>query len=149
MFDDKTQETLRRLLDLAEHPSTPQPERTLAVARIRALIMVPEGDARRAPVTGAMDADILRRIRPLTRGVEEESVDEIHGDLYAFSTRYRMIGEVADEMARLLERWSATVPGKRHRHEETVRATAAKLAYLLERRDLFRKPRWSSRPRAR
>ncbi|MFF5205717.1 hypothetical protein [Streptosporangium sp. NPDC000396] len=148
MFDDKTRETLRRLLDLAEHPATPQPERTLAVTRIRALIMVPDDDVRRAPVTGAMDADILKKIRPLTRRVDEDLVDEVHGDLYAFSTRYRMIGEVADEMARLLERWSGAVPEKRHRHEDMVRVMASKLAYLLERRDLFRKPRWSNHPRA-
>lgn len=147
MFDDRTQETLRRLLDLAEHPSTPQPERALAVTRIRALIMVPEGDARRAPVTPAMDADILKKIKPLTRRVDEDLVNEVHGDLYAFSTRYRVIGEVAEEMARLLERWSGVVPEKRHRHEETVRITASKLTYLLERRDLFRKPKWSNRPR--
>ncbi|WP_326823213.1 hypothetical protein [Streptosporangium sp. NBC_01756] len=147
MFDDRTQETLRRLLDLAEHPSTPQPERALAVTRIRALIMVPEGDARRAPVTPAMDADILKKIRPLTRQVDDDLVNEVHGDLYAFSTRYRVIGEVADEMARLLERWSAVVPEKRHRHEETVRTAASKLVYLLERRDLFRKPKWNNRPR--
>jgi hypothetical protein len=147
MFDDKTQETLRRLLDLAEHPSTPQPERTLAIARIRALIMVPDGDARRAPVTPAMEADLLRKIRPLARRVDEELVNEVHGDLYTFSTRYRVIGEIADEMAVLLERWSAVVPQKRHRYEETVKVAAAKLAYLLERRDLFRKPKWGNRPR--
>ncbi|GAA3040581.1 hypothetical protein [Streptosporangium longisporum] len=149
MFDDKTQETLRRLLDLAEHPSTPQAERTLAVARVRALIMVPEGDARRAPVTPAMEAGILRRVRPLAHRVEEDLVEEVHGDLYAFSTRYRVIGELAEEIALLLERWSATVPQKRHRHEEAVRTAAARLVYLLERRDLFRKPRWGNRPRAR
>lgn len=149
MFDDKTQETLRRLLDLAEHPATSQPERALAVARVRALIMVPEGDARRAPVTAAMEADMLGKIRPLTRRVDEDLVNEAHGDLYAFGTRYRVIGEVADELARLLERWSGVAPGRRHRHEETVRTTASKLAYLLERRDLFRRPRWSSRPPAR
>ncbi|MDP9843803.1 hypothetical protein [Streptosporangium lutulentum] len=147
MFDDKTQETLRRLLDLAEHPSTPQPERTLAITRIRALIMVPDGDARRAPVTPAMEADILKKIRPLTRQVDEALVNEVHGDLYTFSTRYRVIGEIADEMAVLLERWSAVVPEKRHRYEETVRVAASKLAYLLERRDLFRKPKWGNRPR--
>src|SRR5690242_12977025 len=107
MFDDKTQETLRRLLDLAEHSATPQTERTLAIARIRALIMVPDGDARRAPVTPAMEADLLRKIRPLARRVDEELVNEVHGDLYTFSTRYRVIGELADEMAVLLEHWSA------------------------------------------
>ncbi|GAA2875113.1 hypothetical protein GCM10010517_35930 [Streptosporangium fragile] len=149
MFDDKTQETLRRLLDLAEHPSTPQAERALAVTRIRALIMVPEGDTRRAPVTPAMESDLLRRTRPLTRRVDEELVDEVHGDLYAFSTRYRVIGEIAEELALLLERWSGTVATKRHRHEEAVRTAAAKLVYLLERRDLFRKPRWGNRPRNR
>ncbi|MEV6865850.1 hypothetical protein AB0M44_33235 [Streptosporangium subroseum] len=147
MFDDKTQETLRRLLDLAEHPATPQTERTLAIARIRALIMVPDGDARRAPVTPAMEADLLRKIRPLARRVDEELVNEVHGDLYTFSTRYRVIGEIADEMAVLLEHWSAVVPQKRHRYEETVKVAAAKLAYLLERRDLFRKPKWGNRPR--
>ncbi|MGC5014470.1 hypothetical protein ACLQ2R_27210 [Streptosporangium sp. DT93] len=149
MFDDKTQETLRRLLDLAEHPATPQAERTLAVARVRALIMVPEGDARRAPVTPAMEAAILTRIRPLAHRVEEESVEEVHGDLYAFSTRYRVIGELAEEIALLLERWSAAVPQKRYRHEEAVMTAASKLVYLLERRDLFRKPRWGNRPRTR
>ncbi|MER6177439.1 hypothetical protein [Streptosporangium sp. NPDC001681] len=149
MFDDKTQETLRRLLDLAEHPSTPQAERALAVARVRALIMVPEGDARRAPVTPAMEAGILSRVRPLAHRVEEDLVDAVHGDLYAFSTRYRVIGELAEEIALLLERWSAAVPQKRHRHEEAVRVAASKLVYLLERRDLFRKPRWGNRPRAR
>ncbi|MFD0885381.1 hypothetical protein ACFQ08_12565 [Streptosporangium algeriense] len=147
MFDDKTQETLRRLLDLAGHPSTPEPERALAVARIRALVMVPEGDARRAPVTTAMDADILRRIRPLVRGVEEATVEEVHGDLYAFGTRHRVIGEVADEMARALERWSEVVPERRHRHEEAVRTAASKLTYLLERRDLLRRPGWRARAR--
>ncbi|MEV4379195.1 hypothetical protein [Streptosporangium sp. NPDC049644] len=149
MFDDKTQETLRRLLDLAEHSATPQTERALAVARIRALIMVPEGDARRAPVTPAMEAGILSRIRPLAHRVEEDLVNAVHGDLYAFSTRYRVIGELAEEIALLLERWSAAVPQKRHRHEEAVRLAAAKLVYLLERRDLFRKPRWGNRPRTR
>ncbi|MEU4832546.1 hypothetical protein [Streptosporangium sp. NPDC023615] len=149
MFDDKTQETLRRLLDLAEHPSTPQAERALAVARVRALIMVPEGDARRAPVTPAMEAGILRRIRPLAHRVEEDLVEEVHGDLYAFSTRYRVIGELAEEIALLLERWSAVVPQKRHRHEEAVRTAAARLVYLLERRDLFHRPRWGNRPRTR
>ncbi|GGK89737.1 hypothetical protein Ppa06_55240 [Planomonospora parontospora subsp. parontospora] len=149
MFDDKTQETLRRLLDLAEHPATPQAERALALARVRALVMIPDGDARRAPVTPAMEAGILKGIAPLTRRVDEDLVDEVHGDLYAFGTRYRVIGEVADEMARVLERWAATVPAKRHRHEEAVRVTAAKLAYLLQRRDLFRGSGRGGRPRAR
>ncbi|GAA3447132.1 hypothetical protein [Planomonospora venezuelensis] len=149
MFDDKTQETLRRLLDLAGHASTPQPERALALARVRALIMVPEGDARRAPVTPAMETGILQKIKPLTRRVDEELVEEVHGDLYAFSTRYRVIGEVADEMARVLEHWSAASPARRPRHEEAVRTAAAKLAYLLQRRDLFRSSRWNSRPRPR
>lgn len=147
MFDDKTQETLRRLLDLAGHPSTSQPERALAVTRIRALVMVPEGDARRAPVTTSMDADILRRIRPLTRRVEEDVVEEVHGDLYAFGTRHRVIGEVADELAHVLERWSDAVPERRHRHEEAVRTAATKLTYLLERRDLLRRPGWRARTR--
>lgn len=149
MFDDKTRETLRRLLDLAGHPSTPQPERDLAVARIRALVMAPEEDGRRGPVTPAMDAEILRKVRPLARRVDEALVNEVHGDLYAFGTRHRVIGEVADEMARLLERWSAAVPGRRHRHDETVRVAASRLAYLLERRDLFRGPRRSGRPSSR
>ncbi|GIH93309.1 hypothetical protein ACFFMN_00590 [Planobispora siamensis] len=147
MFDDKTQETLRRLLDLAEHPSTSQEERTLAIARVRALIMVPEDDARRAPVTPAMEAGLLRRIAPLARRVDEDLVEEVHGDLYTFSTRYRVIGEVAEEMAHLLERWSAVPAAKRHRHEEPVRVAAARLAYLLQRRDLFRSSRWNGRPR--
>ncbi|GGS95676.1 hypothetical protein GCM10010156_62410 [Planobispora rosea] len=149
MFDDKTQETLRRLLDLAEHPSTPEAERALALARVRALVMIPEGDARRAPVTAAMEAGILQKIRPLTRRVDEDLVGEVHGDLHAFGTRYRVIGEVADEMAHALDQWSAVAPARRHRHEETVRVAAAKLAYLLQRRDLFRSSRWNSRPRPR
>ncbi|MER6580290.1 hypothetical protein [Nonomuraea sp. NPDC001023] len=145
MFDDKTQETLRRLLDLAEHPSTSDAERALAFVRIRALVAVPADDARRrAPVAG-MDARLLTKLKPLQRHVDEDLVDDVHGDLHSFGIRYRLVSEVAGELAHILDLRSRLAPDKRHRHDDGVRQTAARLTYLLERSDGFRTSRWRTR----
>ncbi|WP_283138932.1 hypothetical protein [Rhizohabitans arisaemae] len=142
MLDDKTQETLRRLLDLAEHPATPATERSLALARIRAMVLSPKVDGR--PVNG-IEAQILQKIRPLTRWVDEELVSEVHGDLYTLSARHMVIREAAEEMAELLTRWTSVAPQKRHRYGDAVRAAASRLVYLLERGDLLRTQSWRNR----
>ncbi|MGW4407556.1 hypothetical protein ACWEJ6_26275 [Nonomuraea sp. NPDC004702] len=145
MFDDKTQETLRRLLDLAEHPTTPDTERALAFVRIRALVAVPADDTRRrAPVAG-MDAQLLTKLKPLQRQVDEDLVDDVHGDLHSFGIRYRLVSEVAGELAHILDLRSRLAPDKRHRHDDGVRQTAARLTYLLERSDGFRTSRWRTK----
>ncbi|MFI7613402.1 hypothetical protein ACIBP6_19430 [Nonomuraea terrae] len=146
MFDDKTQETLRRLLDLAEHPSTPDAERALAFARIRALVAVPADDARRRTPVAGMDAQLLIKLRPLLKHVDEDDlVDDVHGDLHSFAIRYQLLSEVAGQLAHMLDLRSRLAPGKRHRHDDGVRETAARLAFLLQRSDGFRTSRWRSR----
>lgn len=144
MFDDRTQETLRRLLDLAEHPSTNEAERALAFARIRALVAVPEGDTRRKAPVASMDAQLLIKVKPLLRHVDEDAVENVHGELHSFGMRYRIISEVAEQLARLLDARARLAPAKRHRQDDEVREAAARLAYLLQRTGGFRTQRWRS-----
>ncbi|MER7499811.1 hypothetical protein AB0L05_39805 [Nonomuraea pusilla] len=141
MFDDKTQETLRRLLDLAEHPSTPDAERALAFARVRALVAVPADDARRRAPVANVDAQLLTKLRPLLRHVDEDLVDDVHGDLHSFAIRCQVVSEVAGQLAHMLDLRSRLASGKRHRYDDGVRETAARLAFLLERSDGFRTSR--------
>ncbi|MGK5557709.1 hypothetical protein ACSNOI_39495 [Actinomadura kijaniata] len=141
MFDEKTQETLRRLLDLAEHPNTSASERSLAFAKIRAVVGSPD-TTRRASVNAARDAALLARLRPLTARVDDELVEEVHGDLYAFGSRHRVMGEVAEELAEILQQRATAPRNRRARYDELVRSAAWRLTYLLERGDTARRPAW-------
>ncbi|MGI5163801.1 hypothetical protein ACQEU3_05530 [Spirillospora sp. CA-253888] len=145
MFDEKTQETLRRLLDLAEHPNTGAAERSLAFSRIRALIGSPEA-TRRTAAGAARDADLLRRVRPLAARVDEDLIADVHADLYDFGRRHRIMGEVAEEFAQALTQREDAPRNKRGRYDEVVRSAAWRLTYLLERGGTARKPAWR-RPR--
>lgn len=144
MFDDKTQETLRRLLDLAEHPNTSASERSLAIAKIRAVVGSPDS-TRRVSAGVARDAALLTRVRTLAARVDDELIDDVHGDLYAFASRHQVLGEVAEELTEILQQRAAAPRNRRDRYDELIRSAAWRLTYLLERGE-SKRPSWRRMP---